>query len=89
MNNADRDPNNPVVIFYPILNLSTIWDLSRPNLGTYKDLAHLTSIADVSPLSQEMGMANPRFPIYIETYGTPDQKKAWDIYASAMREVPL
>jgi hypothetical protein len=30
-------------------------------------------------------MANPRFPIYLESYNVSAQKKAWDVYAQAIR----
>lgn len=56
-----------------------------PNSGTYKDLAAWTGIANSSPPCQKIGMANPRFPIYLESYNVPAQKKAWDVYAPAIQ----
>jgi hypothetical protein len=56
-----------------------------PDSGTYKDLATWTGIANTSPPCQKAGMANPRFPIYLESYNVAAQKKAWEIYAPAVR----
>ncbi|OQD77907.1 hypothetical protein PENDEC_c002G03007 [Penicillium decumbens] len=98
MNNADADPNNPVIVMYIIQEgvqaVDTIYtkpfhDLGplsiSPKSGTYKDLAAWTGIANSSPPCQKAGMANPRFPIYLESYDVPAQKKAWDVYAPAIR----
>ncbi|KAJ5288923.1 hypothetical protein N7478_001953 [Penicillium angulare] len=98
MNDADSDPNNPVIVFYIIQEgvdtvdsvytqpFHDIGYLSKtPQSGTYKDLATWTSIAVDSPPCQKLGYANPRFPIYLETYNIAAQKKAWDIYAPAVR----
>ncbi|OJJ96041.1 hypothetical protein ASPACDRAFT_81718 [Aspergillus aculeatus ATCC 16872] len=98
MNNADADPNNPVIVFYLIQEGVTAVDSTysapfhalgpisvTPANGTYKDLAGWTSIAVDSPPCQKMGMANPRFPIYLETYDVAAQKQAWDVYADATR----
>ncbi|KAJ5832859.1 hypothetical protein N7474_001170 [Penicillium riverlandense] len=98
MNNADVDPNNPVIVFYIIQEgvkavdsvytqpFHDIGPLSvTPQAGTYKDLAEWTGIALSSPPCQKAGFANPRFPIYLQAYNVPAQKKAWDIYAPAIR----
>ncbi|OQE25457.1 hypothetical protein PENSTE_c006G05090 [Penicillium steckii] len=98
MNNAEADPNNPVIVFYIIqegvkavdsIYTKPFHDIGPisidPQSGTYKDLAAWTSIALDSPPCQNMGFANPRFPIYLEQYNVPAQKKAWDIYAPAIR----
>ncbi|PYH94863.1 FAD-binding domain-containing protein [Aspergillus ellipticus CBS 707.79] len=98
MNVADADPNNPVIIFYIIQEGVTSVDIIytepfhklgpisvTPESGTYKDLAGWTSIAVDSPPCQKMGMANPRYPIYLETYNVPAQKAAWELYANATR----
>ncbi|KAJ5233168.1 hypothetical protein N7468_006124 [Penicillium chermesinum] len=98
MNNPDADPHNPVIVFYiiqegvqavdpvytePFHNLGPI--SVTPQSGTYKDLANWTGIALESPPCQKVGMANPRFPIYLESYNITAQKKAWDLYAPAVR----
>ncbi|GLA40221.1 hypothetical protein AnigIFM63309_007836 [Aspergillus niger] len=98
MNNADADPNNPVIIFYIIQEgvktvdsvytapFRKIGPISvSPNNGTYKDLAAWTEVAVDSAPCQKMGMANPRYPIYLETYNVTAQQKAWEVYANATR----
>lgn len=57
---------------------------ATPQAGTYKDLAKWTGIALDSPPCQDFGFNNPRFPIYISTYNVTAQRKAWDLYASAI-----
>jgi hypothetical protein len=55
-----------------------------PQSGTYKDLATWTGIALASPPCQDFGFNNPRFPIYTKSYNISAQKKAYDVYASAV-----
>ena len=98
MNMPDADPHNPVIVFYiiqegvksvdsvytePFHNIKPI--SAVPQSGSYKDLAGWTSVALDSPPCQKLGFANPRFPIYLEEYDVSAQKKAWDIYAPAVR----
>jgi hypothetical protein len=52
--------------------------------GTYNDLGAWTGIALDSPPCQDFGFNNPRFPIYMQTYNVTAQKKAYDLYASAI-----
>ncbi|KAJ5289467.1 Acyl-CoA N-acyltransferase [Penicillium atrosanguineum] len=98
MNNADADPNNPVIVMYIIqegvkavdsIYTKPFHDLGpisvSPDSGTYKDLAAWTGITNSSPPCLKIGMANPRFPIYLESYNVAAQKKVWDIYAPAVR----
>lgn len=66
--------------FYDIGPLST-----KPLGGSYTDLAGWTNIATTSPPCQKVGFANPRFPIYLQGYNVPAQKKAYDVFASAIR----
>jgi hypothetical protein len=54
-----------------------------PQSGTYRDLAAWTGIALDSPPCQDVGFNTPRFPIYINSYNTTAQKKAYNLYASA------
>jgi hypothetical protein len=56
----------------------------KPQSGTYKDLAAWTNIALESPPCQDFGFNNPRFPIYTKSYNTTAQRKAYDVYASAI-----
>ncbi|KAE8353374.1 hypothetical protein BDV28DRAFT_133215 [Aspergillus coremiiformis] len=98
MNNPDADPNNPVILFYIIQEgvksvdpvytkpFHDIGPLSvEPRGGTYTDLAAWTGIALSSPPCQKAGLVNPRFPNYLESYNIPAQKKAYDIFANAIR----
>ncbi|KAJ5959954.1 FAD-binding type 2 [Penicillium vulpinum] len=98
MNDPTVDPNNPVIVVYLIQEGVTAIDSIYtkpfhdigplaivPQAGTYKDLAAWTGIALDSAPCQNMGMANPRFPIYLETYDVPAMRKAWDIYEPAIR----
>jgi hypothetical protein len=66
--------------FHDIGPLATI-----PESGTYKDLAKWTGIALESPPCQDFGFNNPRFPIYITSYNVTAQRKAWDVYSSAIK----
>ncbi|KAJ5091128.1 hypothetical protein NUU61_005998 [Penicillium alfredii] len=98
MNNPDADPKNPVILFYIIQEGVKVVDpaytkpfhdigplSAEPQKGTYTDLAGWTGIATTSPPCQKAGLANPRFPIYLETYNPQAQKKAYEIFARAVR----
>ncbi|OOF93992.1 hypothetical protein ASPCADRAFT_209242 [Aspergillus carbonarius ITEM 5010] len=98
LNIADVDPTNPVIVFYIIQEGVTTVDSTytepfhkigplavEPNSGTYKDLAAWTEVAVTSAPCQKMGMANPRYPIYMESYNVAAQQKAWAVYANATR----
>ncbi|KOS42114.1 hypothetical protein ACN38_g7039 [Penicillium nordicum] len=97
MNNPDIDATNPVIVFYIIqegvktvdsIYTKPFHDLGPlsivPQAGTYQDLAAWTSVALDSPPCQITGYANPRFPIYLQSYDIAAQKKAWDTYAPAI-----
>jgi hypothetical protein len=58
--------------------------VATPQSGTYKDLANWTGIALESPPCQDFGFNNPRFPIYTSTYNITAQRKAYNLYASAI-----
>lgn len=55
-----------------------------PEAGTYQDLAGWTGIALASPPCQDVGFNSPRFPIYTKSYNITAQRKAYDLYASAI-----
>jgi hypothetical protein len=55
-----------------------------PKSGTYNDLAAWTGIALDSPPCQDFGFNNPRFPIYTKSYNVTAQRKAYDVYTSAI-----
>jgi hypothetical protein len=57
----------------------------EPASGTYLDLATWTGIALNSTPCQNGGLANPRFPIYVESYNTTAQKLAYDAFATAVQ----
>ncbi|EFW17327.1 hypothetical protein D8B26_000063 [Coccidioides posadasii str. Silveira] len=89
------DPNKPVIVFYIIQEGVKAVDpeITEPFrklgplaierlVGTYRDLARWTGIAITSPPCQKAGLANPRFPIYLESYNVAAQKKAYELFAS-------
>ncbi|UNI13778.1 hypothetical protein JDV02_000487 [Purpureocillium takamizusanense] len=101
LNNPDVDKDKPVIIFYIIQEGVKEVDpaytkpfhdigpaVKDPASGTYTDLAAWTGIALDSPPCQNAGLANPRFPIYLETYNVAAQKKVYDIFASATQQNP-
>lgn len=96
MNNADADPNNPVIILYvlqegvntvdstytqPFRDIGPI--SAVPDSGTYKDLARWTGVAVDSPPCQKDGSAHPRFPIYLKKYNPSAQQTAFDLFAAS------
>ncbi|PLN80621.1 putative FAD-dependent oxygenase [Aspergillus taichungensis] len=98
LNDPTADPNNPIILFYIIQEgvqkvdpvytktFHDIGPLSADSIGgSYNDLAGWTNIATTSPPCQKAGLANPRFPIYLQGYNVPAQKKAYDVFASAIR----
>jgi hypothetical protein len=54
----------------------------QPISGTYLDLAGWTNIADTSAPCQKVGLSNPRFPLYLDSYDPDAQKKVYDLFAS-------
>lgn len=57
---------------------------ATPQKGTYNDIAAWVGIALDSPPCQDVGFNLPRFPIYTKSYNTTSQRKAYDLYASAV-----
>lgn len=57
---------------------------TTPQSGTYNDIAGWVGIAMDSPPCQDVGFNLPRFPIYTKSYNTTAQKKAYELYASAV-----
>lgn len=47
-------------------------------------MAAWTGINLDGPPCQKNGMANPRFPIYLESYNVPAMREAYDVYAPAV-----
>ncbi|KAK2761671.1 hypothetical protein FQN54_001499 [Arachnomyces sp. PD_36] len=95
LNIPEVDPNKPVILFYIIQEGVTTVDSTitkpfydigplstAPVGGSYTDLAGWTNIATNSPPCQKAGLANPRFPIYLDSYNVHAQKEAYDLFAS-------
>ncbi|KAI1110403.1 putative FAD-dependent oxygenase [Nemania sp. NC0429] len=95
LNIADIDPENPVIVLYIIQEGAAVVDSqytqlfldigpvsSMPMSGTYLDLATWTGIDEDAPPCQKNGLANPRFPIYLDQYDVPAQKQAYSIFAA-------
>lgn len=95
-NDASLDPSNPVIAFYiiqegvttvssaytdPFVALSPL--VAAPVSGTYRDLAAWTGISMVDPPCQKVGLANPRFPIYLPSYNATAQGELYSLFASA------
>lgn len=85
----------PIILFYIIQEGTTVVDPTytqpfhdigpisiEPDSGTYLDLARWTNIALESGPCQKAGLANPRFPLYIEKYNVEAQKLAYDAFAT-------
>ncbi|KJK77249.1 hypothetical protein H634G_06987 [Metarhizium anisopliae BRIP 53293] len=98
LHDAAADPNNPIILFYIIQEgvkavdakyTQPFHDLGpvavTPMSGTYKDLAGWTGIALSSPPCQKAGLANPRFPIYLQSYNVEAQEEAYEAFANATR----
>ncbi|WYZ37060.1 hypothetical protein EsH8_II_000566 [Colletotrichum jinshuiense] len=98
LNNPDADAENPIILFWIIQEGVTVVDpvytqpfrdigpiVSTPESGTYLDLAAWTGIALDSIPCQKVGLNNPRFPIYVESYNIEAQRKAYDLFASSVK----
>lgn len=57
----------------------------EPESGTYRDLARWTNIALDNPPCQKAGLANPRFPTYLERYNVEAQRQAYDAFAAGVK----
>lgn len=56
--------------------------------GTYLDLAAWTMIAIDSMPCQKLDGNNLRFPLYLKKYNVPAMRKAYDMFAAALKETP-
>lgn len=65
----------------PFLNLGFL--SSQTTSGTYLDLAAWTGISLGDTPCQETGNANPRFPIYLRSYNTTAQRRAYELFRQA------
>ncbi|GAO13091.1 uncharacterized protein UV8b_03469 [Ustilaginoidea virens] len=98
LRDPSTDANNPIIIFYIIQEgvkavdaqfTKPFHDLGpiavTPLSGTYRDLAGWTGISLSSPPCQKAGFANPRFPIYLQSYNVAAQQQAYAIFADATK----
>ncbi|KAJ6150702.1 hypothetical protein N7470_007296 [Penicillium chermesinum] len=98
LNVPQIDPHNPVIIFYiiqegvktvnpaykePFYGLGPL--SAEPSRGSYTDLAAWTGIDIAAMPCQKLGHANPRFPIYLESYNIEAQRRVYDVFADAVR----
>ncbi|KAF2966272.1 hypothetical protein GQX73_g7301 [Xylaria multiplex] len=95
LNEADVDPDRPIILFFIIQEGATIVDpayvnpfrdigpiSSETKSGSYRDLATWTLIAVDSAPCQIAGRANTRFPVYVREYNVTAQREAYDIFAA-------
>ncbi|KAK4129230.1 FAD-binding domain-containing protein [Parathielavia appendiculata] len=90
------DPTGPVIEMYiiqegvsvvdpaytqPFRNLGPI--SVTPRNGTYRDMSSWVGISLDSPPCQNAGLANPRFPIYLEAYNPAAMQQVYSAFASA------
>ncbi|KYK60923.1 FAD binding domain protein [Drechmeria coniospora] len=93
------DAGKPVIIFYVIQEGVTSVDAAytkpfhdigpfsvEAKAGDYRDLAGWTGISLESPPCKAGGSANPRFPIYLDSYNVEVQRKIYDKYAAALHD---
>lgn len=100
-NFAAIDPNNSVIMFYilqegvkevdpkytqPFIDLGPID--TKAETGDYTKLPAWTGNANDSPPCQKTGLVNTRFPIDIETYDIPSQRKVYDLFSKSTHETP-
>jgi FAD/FMN-containing dehydrogenase len=57
----------------------------QPDSGDYNDLAAWTGIALDSPPCQKDGHANPRFPLYLQSYNASAMQDAWTLFSSQVK----
>lgn len=89
------DFDKPVIAFYIIQEGVTAVDpvytkpfhdigpfSIEPVSGTYRDLAAWTGISVDGTPCQKAGLANPRFPIYLEAYNPTAQRQVYDFFQS-------
>ncbi|KAF5020484.1 hypothetical protein F66182_7494 [Fusarium sp. NRRL 66182] len=95
VHDASVDPENPIILFWLIQEGVKSIDATMskpfhdlkplaivPDSGDYRDLAKWTQIdLDAAPC-QKNGLANPRFPLYLEEYNVEAMKKAWALFAA-------
>lgn len=97
----DIDAENPVVIVYLLQEgvkavdakhsaaLKELGPVSVEDTpGTYLDLAAWTMISVDDVPCQKLGTSNLRFPLYLATYDVAAVRRAYDMFATGLRETP-
>ncbi|KAJ6784036.1 hypothetical protein PWT90_00323 [Aphanocladium album] len=95
------DAANPVVIVYLLQEGVTAVDAKHSAAlkklgpvsvedtpGTYVDLAAWTMISMDDIPCQKLGVNNLRFPLYLDTYNVGAMRKAYNMFADALRATP-
>ncbi|KAI1423279.1 FAD binding domain protein [Xylaria sp. FL1777] len=95
------DPENPLLMFFVLQEGAQAVDpvytkifnglgpiVTDAGAGSYKQIPAWTGIANESPQCQKAGLVTMRFPIDLQTYNVTAQRKAYDLFASAMKETP-
>ncbi|KAF2639754.1 FAD-binding domain-containing protein [Massarina eburnea CBS 473.64] len=101
INNPALDPVNPVIILFILQEGVDVVDvkytqsftalgpiLAQAESGDYRDLPRWTAMAKNDDVCKKHGLANTRFPIDIQAYDIPAQKKVFDVFASAIKDTP-
>ncbi|KAF1948943.1 FAD-binding domain-containing protein [Byssothecium circinans] len=99
--NPAVDPVNPVIAFYilqegvdavaeeyttPFTSLGPV--ASEGEGGDYRDLPRWTGNHNEGPVCTKAGLANIRFPIDLQVYDIPAQRKVYDVFASTLKQTP-
>ncbi|KAL8369781.1 hypothetical protein RB595_000221 [Gaeumannomyces hyphopodioides] len=97
LNDASLDTQNPIIIFYIIQQgvkavspeytqpFRDIGPLAAiPQTGDYLQVSGWAGVALSSPPCQKAGLANPRFPIYLDSYNPSVMAETYAAYAAAV-----
>ncbi|KAL8303087.1 hypothetical protein RB600_006807 [Gaeumannomyces tritici] len=97
LNDASMDPKNPIIIFYiiqqgvkavspeytqPFHDIGPL--VAIPKTGDYPQVSGWAGVSLSSPPCQKAGLANPRFPIYLDAYDPATMAEAYAAYAAAV-----
>jgi len=93
MNIPQLDPTGPIIEFYIIQEGVTAVDsqwtaafyalnpiAANPQTGSYLDLSTWLSINMDGPPCQKTGMANPRFPLYLESFNATAMEEVYEAF---------
>ncbi|KAL8420607.1 hypothetical protein RB594_003411 [Gaeumannomyces avenae] len=97
LNDASMDPKKPIIIFYiiqqgvkavspeytqPFHDIGPL--VAIPKTGDYLQVSGWAGVSLSSPPCQKAGLANPRFPIYLDAYDPATMAEAYAAYAAAV-----